>query len=213
MCSSDLSLPGVRFAVKMEVSGRVGGDFYDVFRLDEQTLGFYVADAMGHGVPASLLTIYVKKGIVAKDILEHGYRLVDPGEVLHRLNVDLLEQQLSENPFITMAYFSLNVQDMTLRYARAGHPYPLIVPRVGPMRPLASEGTLLGVFDTEFQTSETRLQPGDRLIIFTDGIDAVRYRGRQQGQASFLACLEDHRDRPIDQMVPQIYSEIGRAHV
>jgi sigma-B regulation protein RsbU (phosphoserine phosphatase) len=200
--------PGTRFAVKMEVSGRVGGDFYDVFRLDEQTIGFYVADAMGHGVPASLLTIYVKKGIVTKDILEHGYRLVEPGEVLHRLNVDLLEQQLSENPFITMVYFTWNYRDRKLTYARAGHPYPLVVPKRGPMRPLACEGTLLGVFDTEFPSAETHLEPGDRLIIFTDGIDGVRYRGRQQGQASFLACLEDHRQLPIDELVPRVYAAL-----
>ncbi len=59
-------LPRVRFAVKYRPCGQVGGDFYDVFRLDERHVGFYVADAMGHGVPASLLTIFVKKGVRAR---------------------------------------------------------------------------------------------------------------------------------------------------
>src|SRR6202030_3840730 len=95
-------LPEVRFAVHYEPCGRVGGDFYDVFRLDEKHLGFYIADAMGHGVPASLLTIFVKKGVRAKEISGQQYRLVPPGEVLQRLNRDLIQQELSDNPFITM---------------------------------------------------------------------------------------------------------------
>src|SRR5207247_649251 len=81
-------LPEVRFAVHYKPCGKVGGDFYDIFRLDEQHLGFYVADAMGHGVPASLLTIFVKKGVRTKEISGRDYRLVPPAEVLQRLNRD-----------------------------------------------------------------------------------------------------------------------------
>ena len=84
-------LPQVRFAVKYRPCGRVGGDFYDVFRLDEQHLGLYVADAMGHGVPASLLTIFVKTSVKAKEIHGQSYRLVPPDEVLERLNRDLID--------------------------------------------------------------------------------------------------------------------------
>ncbi len=107
-------LPGIRFAVKYKPYARVGGDFYDVFRLDEKHLGFYVADAMGHGVPASLLTIFVKKGVVAKEITGKDYRLVPPNEVLERLNRELIDQALSEKPFITMAYVLYNTQERHL---------------------------------------------------------------------------------------------------
>jgi sigma-B regulation protein RsbU (phosphoserine phosphatase) len=117
-------VPHVRFAVHYLLCGRVGGDFYDVFRLDERHVGFYVADAMGHGVPASLLTIFVKKGVRAKEVSGQSYRLVPPDEVLGRLNRDLIDQQLSEQPFITMVYGLLDHYEGTIQLARAGHPYP-----------------------------------------------------------------------------------------
>src|SRR5690349_18023167 len=99
---------GVRFSVHHALCGRVGGDFYDVFRLDESHVGLYVADAMGHGVPASLLTIFVKKGVRPKEVFGHHYRLLPPEEVLQRLNRELIEQKLSDTPFITMLYALYN---------------------------------------------------------------------------------------------------------
>ena len=136
--------PGSRFAVHYQLCGRVGGDFYDVFRLDENHVGFYVADAMGHGVPASLLTIFVKKGVRPKEVFGKQYRLVPPGEVLGRLNKELVDQQLSDTPFITMAYGLLNHREGVLRFARAGHPYPLLVPRDGAVAVVAAGGAAAG---------------------------------------------------------------------
>src|SRR5262249_53236858 len=143
-------MPPARFAVSYRPCGRVGGDFYDVFRLDEEHLGFYVADAMGHGVPASLLTIFVKKGVRAKEIFGQQYRLLPPREVQRRRNRELKAQPLSEHPFIRMVYALSNCRDRTLRFARAGHPYPLYVPADGEPQFWQVHGTLLGIFDTQF---------------------------------------------------------------
>src|SRR5262249_36702804 len=149
-------VPGARFAVHYRPCGRVGGDFYDIFRLDEHHLGFYVADAVGHGVPASLLTVFVKKGVRAKEIIGQQYRLLPPDEVLRRLNRDLIEQGLSDNPFITMVYVLFNHRDGTLSFARSGHPYPLYLPRDGDPRLWQVEGSLLGVFDTDYPAQTHR---------------------------------------------------------
>src|SRR4029078_12258138 len=128
------SLPAVgpvRFAVSYRPCGQVGGDFYDVFRLDEHHVGFYVADAMGHGVPASLLTIFLKKAVQPKEVSGSSYRLVPPGEVLSKLNRDLMAHGLAELPFITMVYGLLNCRDGRLAFARAAHPHPVYLPRAG----------------------------------------------------------------------------------
>src|SRR5262249_54238704 len=97
-------MPPACFAVHYRPCGRVGGDFSDVIRLDEDHVGFYVADVMGHGVAASLLTVFLKKAIRFKEISGRDYRLYSPHEVLQDLNRDLLDQAVADNPFITMVY-------------------------------------------------------------------------------------------------------------
>ncbi len=201
-------VPHVRFAVHYVPRDRVGGDFYDAFRLDEKHLGLYVADAMGHGVPASLLTIFVKKGVRAKEVFGQQYRLVPPGEVLHRLNRDLIEQELPENPFITMVYALLNHDDGILQFARAGHPYPLFVPAAGTLELWRQEGLLLGVVDAQFPTGTRRLAPGDKVLLYSDGIDSARFEGQPEGTASLLACAERHRALPVQAFVEAVARDL-----
>jgi sigma-B regulation protein RsbU (phosphoserine phosphatase) len=201
-------VPRVRFAVHYRPCGRVGGDFYDIFRLDESHLGFYVADAMGHGVPASLLTIFIKKAVRAKEIVGQQYRLVPPGEVLRHLNRDMIEQALSESPFITMVYVLFNHQDGTLRFSRSGHPYPLYLPRHGDPQLWQIEGTLLGVFDAEFPVQTHALQPGDKLLLYTDGVDAAAVEGQPPGVPSLLACAARLRELPIQELVDRLAQEM-----
>jgi sigma-B regulation protein RsbU (phosphoserine phosphatase) len=201
-------LPRLRFAVHYLLCGRVGGDFYDIFRLDEHHVGFYVADAMGHGVPASLLAIFVKKGVRAKEIFGKQYRLIPPGEVLQRLNRDLIEQALSEHPFITMVYVLLNFKDGTLSFARAGHPYPLLVPRQGEPQLWQVAGSLLGVFETVFPVQTQRLQPGDKVLLYSDGIDNAQFEGHPPGIESLMACAARHRDLPIQDFLAGVARDL-----
>jgi sigma-B regulation protein RsbU (phosphoserine phosphatase) len=201
-------VPPARFAVHYLLCGQVGGDFYDVFRLDENHIGFYVADAMGHGVPASLLTIFVKKGVRAKEVFGQQYRLVPPGEVLQRLNKDLIDQALSETPFITMVYVLFNHHDGTLHFSRAGHPYPLHIPRAGPLQLWQGEGLLLGVFDAQFDDRTHRLQPGDKVLLYSDGVDNAAFEGLPSGVDSLLACAERHRALPIQEFVQSLAREL-----
>jgi sigma-B regulation protein RsbU (phosphoserine phosphatase) len=194
----------VRFAVTYRPCGRVGGDFYDAFRLDEDHVGFYVADAMGHGVPASLLTIFLKRGVRAKEIFGQQFRLVPPDEVLQRLNHDLLEQHLAENPFITMVYGLYHYRQKQLLLSRAGHPHPLYVPSQGEPDLWKGEGSLLGVFDTKFLIQTHELQKGDKVLLYTDGIDGCVFENQPPGKPSLLACADRHRHQPIDQFVESL---------
>ena len=204
-------VPHGRFAVHYLLRDRVGGDFYDVFRLDEHHVGLYVADAMGHGVPASLLTIFVKKGVKAKEVFGQQYRLVPPDEVLQRLNKDLIDQQLSEHPFITMVYALFNHQEGTVRFARAGHPYPLYVPHQGEPVFWRQEGLLLGVVDAVFPAHSYTLKPGDKVLLYSDGIDTGRFENQRPGSDSLLACAERHRHLPIQEFIDRLARDLFGA--
>jgi sigma-B regulation protein RsbU (phosphoserine phosphatase) len=201
-------IPGCRFAAHYLLCGRVGGDFYDVFRLDENHVGFYVADAMGHGVPASLLTIFIKKGIRAKEVFGKQYRLVPPGEVLEKLNNELIDEELSDNPFITMAYGLLNHHDGTIQFARAGHPYPLYVPREGGLTLWRLEGLLLGIVDASFPVLTFQLRPGDKVLFYSDGVDNASFEDQPPGTPSLLTCAERHRDLPVDEFVHRLARDL-----
>jgi sigma-B regulation protein RsbU (phosphoserine phosphatase) len=204
--------PTVRFAVHYRPVGRVGGDFYDAFRLDEKHVGFFVADAVGHGLPASLLTIFVKKGIKPKEIFGQQYRLVPPHEVLQRLNRDLIAEQLSDMPFITMVYVLLDWHNRELSFSRSGHPHPLYLPRSGEPVWWRGEGSLLGVFDTTFPTKTHQLSPGDKVLLYTDGIDAAGFEDQPLGTPSLLACARRHRELPIQELVNRLAQELfGRT--
>jgi serine phosphatase RsbU (regulator of sigma subunit) len=201
-------VPQCRFAVHYLPRDRVGGDFYDVFRLDEHHVGLYVADAMGHGVPASLLTIFVKKGVRPKEVFRHDYRLLPPEEVLQRLNKDLVDQHLSEHSFLTMAYALYNHRERMFRFARAGHPYPLYVPKVGKPVFWSQEGLLLGVVDAAFPARSYPLKPGDKVLMYSDGIDTGRFEDHAPGADSLLACATLHRHMPIQEFIDRLARDL-----
>jgi len=176
----------VRFHSLFRPAGYVSGDLFDIFRLDENHVGFYLADAIGHGVPAALLTMFLRTSLVTKEIKGAQYRILDPGETLARLNASLLCQNFSQTTFATAVYGVVDVTNGELRIARAGHPCPVLIPaalaaNAPPETPDiaiadidCASGALLGVFPDEvFPTSRICLNPGDRLLIHSDGIDAI----------------------------------------
>lgn len=164
----------VSFHVLYRPAGYVSGDIYDVVRLDEHHIGFFVADAVGHGVPAALMTVYIKRSLRSKRIDANapgGYSLLSPAEALARLNADMISTQSGKVRFATACYGVLDTRDLKLTLARAGHPFPMLLrgedDRVESIEP---EGGLLGVFeDEQYEQATVQLQPGDRLLLYSDG--------------------------------------------
>ncbi|MBI1830128.1 MAG: serine/threonine-protein phosphatase [Planctomycetes bacterium] len=171
-------------------------------------MGFYIADAMGHGVSASLLTVFIKKSVKAKEIIGQTYRLIPPTEVLYKINRELIDQQIPDLPFITMIYVLFNNADGTLQFSRAGHPYPLYLPKDGKPTLWQIEGSLLGVFETKYRVETHRLNPGDKLVLYTDGMDGAAFENQPVGLASLLAAAERFRALPIDELVERLASDL-----
>ncbi len=164
----------VRFAALYRPAGWVSGDLYDVVRLDETHVGFYVADVVGHGMPAALLTMFIKKALQTKRIFGHTYRIVPPDTSLAELNSDICEQDLPNCQFCTAVYGVIDVSTRMLTYARAGHPPPVLIRADGTSALLSSPGSLLGVFhEAEFASRQVRLGMGDRLVLYSDGVEGI----------------------------------------
>ena len=120
-------IPGFKFATIYRPATWVSGDIYDIMRLDEEHVGFYVADAVGHGMPAALLTMFIKRALVTKRIRGNEYCLIEPGMALAQLNTDMVSQDLSNFQFATCCYGILNTKTLRLRVANAGHPPPMLI--------------------------------------------------------------------------------------
>jgi serine phosphatase RsbU (regulator of sigma subunit) len=165
---------GVSFNVFFRPASYVSGDIYDVTRLDENHVGFFVADAVGHGMPAALLTIFLKRTLQTKEISGDGYRLILPDEALEHLNNELVQQQLSLCQFVTMAYGILNTKTLELQWARAGHPQPMLLKHNGSAEELDLDGALLGVFaDEKFPLQTIQLSRGDSILMYSDGFESA----------------------------------------
>ncbi len=163
----------LRLAHRYQPAGSMSGDFYDVLRITDDVAGILVCDVMGHGVRSALVTAMVRA--MLEELRPFA---ADPGVMLTRLNRNLgrILHQTGSLIFVTAAYAVINLGSRRLRYAQAGHPTPLrwdaatrAVRKVACPHELA--GPALGLIDTfTFTTVEEGFGPGDRLVLFTDGV-------------------------------------------
>ncbi len=183
----------------------VSGDIYDVVRIDEQHIGFYVADIVGHGMPAALLTIFLKQALLMRETYDSNYRIFPPAEVVKNLNMRMAAQKLSGYQFATCCYCLLNTKTLQMTYARAGHPYPILIRPGEQLKQLEIRGSLLGIFEQAEYTQQTvQLQPGDKLFVYSDG--AEPFIGKFDDQAGFGFSEEfcEVKDLPVVEMLDKL---------
>ena len=187
----------------------VSGDIYDIARLDETRVGLYIADAVGHGMPAALMTMFIKRALQTKRIVGNTYEILPPEVSLAQVNEDICSQELSSCQFCTAVYAVLDTADLSLAYARAGHPEPLLVRRDGGTELLGGNGCLLGVFEGQaFEPRRVQLEPGDRVILYTDGAhDALR----TERELPFAEILAPFLRLPRDDLLIQLNMRIEAA--
>jgi len=201
----------VRFAAFYRPAGWVSGDVYDVRRLDETHLSVYLADAVGHGVAAGLLTMFIKQAIIGKRIENDSYTIVPPSDVLEMLNVELAEQQLPNCQFVTACYATIDTQTHKVVFARGGHPHPIHVSVDGTCTEVRTVGGLLGVFAGEnFPTMSLPLHAGEKLVFYSDGLEdyIVTRRQRNEGDVTFSPHFLDMARHPANIFVEALSNHI-----
>ena len=161
----------VEIFATLEPARQVGGDLYDVFTLDAGRLGFLVADVSDKGAPAALLMARAKALIRAVTPLLGGSAPPEPHHVVATINAELCR----DNPhamFVTLFLGMLSVPGGELRFCNAGHDVPYLVGRDGTLARLERVNSPpLGIVPRfGYQSSVTKLPPGDAVFVFTDGV-------------------------------------------
>lgn len=169
------AITGVDVGVVYRPATYVSGDIYDVAQLDEHRSAFFIADAVGHGVPAALMTMIIACGLNKLDGIGDDARIVPPGEALYRLNNAMTAHSGGSSRFATAVYGVFDSRTGEVTIAGAGHPPPIIVRQGGAsVDRVDPEGPLLGVFpDADFGQTTVRLDPGDLLVLFSDGFEVA----------------------------------------
>ncbi len=181
---------------------------FDVFRIDEQHVGLFVADAVGHGLAAGLLTMFLRRALSPKRIGVDTYELIEPADAMHNLHQALVDQALPNCWFVTASYLIVNIMTLEVRHARGGHPYPLHISRDGQVRELHASGGLLGLpeIEAEFEQESCVLSGGDKIMLYTDGIEPViiKERNVETSQAEFFPEFLEWVKLPARQMLDRM---------
>ena len=193
-------LPGYKIASAWQSARLVGGDYFDILPLDEKTLGICIADVAGKGMPAALLMSNLQaavRGLSSPSLA--------PNLLCSRLN-SIVYRNTDSDRFITFFYAHLDGPTRRLAYVNAGHNAPFVVRSDGSHERLREGGAVLGVFDSRnYEMGSAQLFPGDRVILFTDGVtEACSPAGEEFGESRLLRLLEDHRALSADELQAKI---------
>ena len=162
--------PGYTFGAVMYPARMVGGDFYDIFKLEGHLIGLVVGDVSDKGVPSAIFMARSHALIMAE--AQHGGT---PAEILRRVNTHLIKLGQSDQ-FVTVLLGILDCATRKLDFARAGHELPMLLDAGGTVQTLPhTTGQALGIFDELLlDESSIPLAPGSTLLIFTDGLTDCR---------------------------------------
>lgn len=206
----------LEIAWKFMPSEQIGGDIFNVLRLDEDHIGFYMIDISGHGVPAALVTFSVSQTlqphmgytIKKKPGLSPDYEIVPPGEVLKALDAEYPWERFEK--FLTIIYLIINIRDGSLIYSNAAHPPPLLLHTTGSLELLEKGGTIIGLGGIlPFEEEQTALENGDKILLYTDGLfEAMNGQGEIFSEERFHELVKDLSPLPIQTMLDKIVAAI-----
>jgi phosphoserine phosphatase RsbU/P len=202
---------GISICTAMRPANTVGGDYFDVIQLGEGRLALTVGDVAGKGMPAALLMALLQGSL--RTLVSAGLR---GGELVAKLNAHLCAN-IPSNRLITLFYGELDAATGRLAYVNAGHNPPFLLAARQPTARLSANAMALGITEeTAFASMTLDLEPGDRLVLYTDGVtEAEDLRDREFGEARLEAWLQANREEPgrrlIDGVIAEVLEHCGAA--
>lgn len=200
-------LPGYDIAGASSPAEAVGGDYFDFMRVRTGGLALCLADVSGKGLSAALLMANLQATIRAQTLAR-----LAPKKCLEYSNA-LLCQSTDTHKFATCFYGVLDTGCHTIHYANAGHDPPFVVPDGAPPARLDTGGLVLGFLeDLTYEESSVIMNPGDALVIYSDGVtDAVNHDDEPFGEERLRRLLDERRDETAERTVESIFDAV-RSH-
>jgi len=202
----------LRFCHRYLPATLMGGDFFHIARLNDDTAAICICDVMGHGVRAALITAMMRAMIET-----HAVEAPEPGLLLTQLNSEFtgILKQTGTLVFVTVLYCVINIRAGTARFARAGHLPPLHASRRSDevttiIMGADSAGPAIGIIpNAKFKTTETNLAPGGFLLFYTDGIIEVEARdGSQFGMEGLRESVRVNLNKPTESLLDAIVNDV-----
>ena len=198
-------IQGLDIAAKTAACRGVGGDYYDFIPFADGRVGMLVGDVAGKGMPASLLmsSLQARVHVVFDDPADLGKKMM-------RLNKGTCGN-CPDNRFITFFFGIADALSGDLLYSNAGHNPPLIVRASGACDTLTAGGVMLGILPmAQFQEDTVNMQPGDVLVLFSDGVtEAADPQDVEFGEERLGALVASLRDRPAQHIVEEIHKAVA----
>jgi len=190
---------------EMHPAKDVGGDFFDFFFVDPDNLGFVIGDVSGKGIPAAIFM--AQSRTVLRTI---GQRIKEPGELLREVNQSLIPES-DETTFVTIFYGLLNTKTGELTYSIGGHNPPFLVGSAGTatMLEYAGGGIVGKIPGLPFDSGKIRLNPGDTLFMYTDGVtEAANREGTFFEEARVVESLQKCRHLSVKEMQSHVAADL-----
>ena len=193
-------------AASMNAAKDVGGDFYDFFRIDEDRIGFVIADVSGKGIPAAIFMAVSRTLIRAT-----GIRGGKPSECLTYSN-QLLSNESVDCMFVTVFYGIYTISTGEITYCNAGHNPPYILKADGNVEvlPMPQDFLVGAIEGLEYHDNQMKLEPGDTLVMFTDGVnEAMNIDFKEFGDERFEATLKKCAGMDCQQIIDTVKADVA----
>lgn len=201
-------VPGLQIAVHYQPfsEAQVGGDFYDLFALEADRWGFFLGDVCGKGPAAASLTSLARYTL--RTAAMHNE---DPAAVLRDLNTALLMQDGQDMCTAVYGDIDTSRSDPTVTLAVAGHPPPLVLRAGRTVDPVHMRGTMLGAFrNVTFNSCRIDLQPGDAIVLYSDGLLDIRLDGARVDEEWLAQLLCSASSTAADQIIDRVIDKLKR---
>jgi phosphoserine phosphatase RsbU/P len=182
-------MPGYEICGAWQPASTLGGDYFDARRLNDRLLALSIADVSGKGTSAALLVSNLQAAVRASSAED-----VAPCELCHDVN-KLMRSNLGQDRFVTFIYALLDAPARQLTYCNAGHNAPVLVRADGSVERLQTGGLVLGLsVEVLYEQAAVHLEPGDRLLLFTDGLtEANNAAGEEFGEERLIQTAVENR--------------------